>query len=205
LPARDLDGVIPGADADADAERLAARVDEIIAELDVLARDRGGDAAEIFERVRPARRIGDQRLLQRLARVERFELREFAIARAHEVGGAAQDAAALGAGHGGPLALRPLGRLERAVDQRRRRLVQPRDDLARRRIAALERRACGILGERAVDMMARLGLCSHFGLPTRKTVTRYRAAARKSQGSGRRRDLAEHAGLTRERVEALPD
>jgi hypothetical protein len=41
-----LAGVVPRADADADAERLAARVGEVAAEVDVLAPDRGGEAAE---------------------------------------------------------------------------------------------------------------------------------------------------------------
>ena len=90
-----LDRIVPGADADADAERLAPRIGEGAAEIDVVAivaRDR---AAEIFERVGGRGGVGDQRLLDRLAGVERLEPRQLGVARAQDVGGAAQDAAAL--------------------------------------------------------------------------------------------------------------
>src|SRR3546814_20488320 len=44
LPAGDLDRVVPGADAGADAEWLAARVEEVADEVEMLAVQAGGGA-----------------------------------------------------------------------------------------------------------------------------------------------------------------
>ena len=79
LPAGDLRGVVPGADAEADAERLAAGVDEIAAEIDRLAGEAGGEPGEPLERVGAGGPVGDQRLGDRLAGVERLELGELAV------------------------------------------------------------------------------------------------------------------------------
>ena len=65
------------------------------AEIDRLAVVGGDRAAEIFEAVGGRRRVRHQRLLDRLAGVERLDAGELGVAGAQDVGGAAQDAAAL--------------------------------------------------------------------------------------------------------------
>ncbi len=95
LPAGALDRIVPGADADADAERLAARIGEGSAEIDEIAVEAGDDAAEEFQRVGGGGGVGHQRFLDGLAGVERFQPRQLCIALAQQIGGAAQDAAAL--------------------------------------------------------------------------------------------------------------
>ena len=116
LPAGDLDRIVPGADADADAERLAPRIGEGAAEIDIVAVEGGDRAAEIFERIGGRRRVGNQRLLDGLAGVERLEPRQFGVAGAQDVGGAAQDAAALDRLQPRPGGLRRARRLDGELD-----------------------------------------------------------------------------------------
>jgi hypothetical protein len=161
LPAGDLRGVVPGADAGADAERLASGVDEVAAEVDRLSGEPGGEGREPFERVRPRGPVGDQRLGERLAGVERLEFGERAAAGADQVGGAAQDA-----GPGGGRRRRPdgeagLGGLDRLRDDRGRRLVQPGDALAGRRLGDVERGAGDVLAGHAGDPVRGGGLGAH--------------------------------------------
>ena len=95
LPAGDLDRVVPGTDPDAHAQRLATGVGErsarCPAEVDVLAGGGGRERAEVLETVGARRGIGDERLLERLAGVERLEHRQLTIAGSDQIGGAMQD------------------------------------------------------------------------------------------------------------------
>ncbi len=102
LPAGDLYGVVPGADARADAERLAPRVGEGTAEIVVMAVQRGGDPGEILEAIGAGMDVDGLRLADGLARVEDLEARELLIALAQEVRGAREYAPALHAGHRRP-------------------------------------------------------------------------------------------------------
>jgi hypothetical protein len=70
--------------------------------------------------------VRDQRFLDRLAGVERFQPRQLGIARAQHVGGAAQDAAALDRLQPRPCRLRGARRLDRQFDDVRRRRMQRR-------------------------------------------------------------------------------
>jgi hypothetical protein len=63
FPARDLDRVVPRADADADAERLAARVRERALELVVLAVQRRGESRVVLDAVGAGEDVDRFRLL----------------------------------------------------------------------------------------------------------------------------------------------
>ncbi len=76
------------------------------------------------------RRIRDDRFLDRLAGIERFELGKLAIALAHDLGGALQDAAAGRRAHRRPFRLCALGSRDRFLDDGRRCRMQPRDHFA---------------------------------------------------------------------------
>ena len=145
LPAGALDRIVPGADADADAERLAARVGEGSAEIDEVAVEAGDDAAEELQRVGGGGGVGDQRFLDRLAGVERLQPRQLCVALAQQVGGAAQDAAALDRLQPRPGRLRRARRLDGELDDVGRRGVELGDRLAGRGIDDRERRALLVL------------------------------------------------------------
>ena len=165
LPAGDLDRIVPRADADADAERLAPRIGEGAAEIDVLAVE-GGDARR--RRIRGSRRgggVGDQRFLDRLAGVERLEPRKLVVAGAQDVGGAAQDAAALDRLQPRPGGLGLARGLDRKLDDIGGRRMQLRDDLAGRRIDDGDRGTALVIDEAAVDIVRSFGLGAHSFAP----------------------------------------
>ncbi len=159
FPASDLGGVIPCTDPDAQAQRLAAGIDPILSQRDVFARDAAREAAEILERIRARSGVDAKRLGQGFARVATLQDRQFAVAVADHVGGAAQDAAALGAGHRGPCALRGARAGDRCFDDGRRRLVHLRDLFAGVRIDDINHRAARVLDIGTIHEMAgfRLG------------------------------------------------
>ncbi len=139
LPAGDLQRVVPCADAGDHAERLAARVAEgLRAEIDVLAAQGLRKARKIFEAIRAGNHVHDQRLLDGLAGIARFELGKLLIARAQQLGGAAQHARALRARHRSPSDLAVLRRTHRGVDLRRTRSAHVAEHLSGRRIDGSE-------------------------------------------------------------------
>ena len=85
LPAGDLDRIVPGADAGADAERLAPRIGEgAVAERHVLAMHDLRQPGEELEAIGGRADIGLRRLLDRLAGVEHFEPRQLLLALAQD-------------------------------------------------------------------------------------------------------------------------
>ncbi|MND48645.1 hypothetical protein D3C80_395700 [compost metagenome] len=162
LPAGDLLRIVPGADTDADAERYPLRIGKIAAERDILAvQARSDHAAEKFEAVGTRSRIGDDRFLDRLAGIERFEFGKFAVPLAHDFGGTLEDSAARRRAHCRPFRLGAFGRCDRLFDNRRRCRMQPCDHLAGGGVKALDDAACGILHIFAVDEVAGFRLCFH--------------------------------------------
>ena len=121
----------------------------------------GDHAAEEFQRLGGRGGIGDQRLLDRLAGVERLDAGDLVITLAQDVGRAAQDAAAVGGAHPGPLGLCGARRLDRQFDDVAGGRVKPRDRLARRRIDDVDRRAAVVVDVGAVDVVRCLGLGFH--------------------------------------------
>ncbi|ENN86115.1 hypothetical protein RHSP_32539 [Rhizobium freirei PRF 81] len=163
LPAGDLLRIVPCADADADAERHALGIGEVAAERDVGAVEAGGrDAAEEFEAVGARRWVGDNGFLDRLARIQRFQLGKLAVTLAHDIGRALQDAAACRRAHGRPFRLCPAGASDRLLDDGRRRCVQAGDHFAGRRIDAFNKGAVGVLDIFPVDEMRGFRLCAHY-------------------------------------------
>ena len=185
LPAGDLGGVVPGADAEADAERLAAGEDEVAAEVDGLAREGGGEGGEPFEGVGAGGPVGDERLGERLAGVEGLELGELAVAGADQVGGAAEDAGALGRRGGGPGGEAVAGGVDRAVDDGGGGEVQAGDLLAGRRVADGEGLAGGVVEGGAGDPVRGGGLGAHQRAPSELEVEV--VLGRGDRGLGRRR------------------
>ena len=83
FPAGDLDRVVPCADAHADAERLAARIDErVLAQRNLAAFERGGEPGVILDDVGAGHDIHRARFGDRLARIAHLQLSEFIVARA---------------------------------------------------------------------------------------------------------------------------
>ncbi len=165
LPACTLNRIIPCADADANAQSLAARVGIGSAKLDHLAIEPGYDAAVEFQRIGSGCGIGNQRFLNSLAGIERFEFSDFGIAGTQDIGGAAQDTAAFHRLQCSPGRLRGGGGLHRLLDQRRCRAKEPGDDFARCRIDYIKRLAVLVLDEAAIDEMRCLGLRAHVCSP----------------------------------------
>ena len=117
LPAGDLQRVVPGADAGRDADRLAARVAERGgAEVDVLAGRALRERGEVLEALGAGDHVDDARFLDRLAGIAGLERRELVVPGAQDLGGAAQDAGALGARQRGPGGLRRARRRDRGLD-----------------------------------------------------------------------------------------
>jgi hypothetical protein len=168
FPAGDLLRIVPGADADADAERHALGVGEITAERDVGTVEAGsGDAAEELEAVGARCRVCDDRFLDRLAGIQCLQFGQLSIALAHDVGGALEDAAARRRAHRGPFRLGTLCRGDCLFDDGGSCRVQPGDDLAGRRIDAFDDAAGFILDIFAVDVVGgfRLGFEGHWICP----------------------------------------
>ena len=117
LPAGDLQRIVPGADAGDDAERLAARVAEgLRAEIDVFACRALCQGGEVLNALGAGDDVDDARLLDRLAGIAGFERREFVVARAQDLGCAAQDAGALAACERSPGGLRLARRTDGGLD-----------------------------------------------------------------------------------------
>ena len=161
LPARALDRVVPGADADADAESLPARVGKGAAEIDVIAVIACDRAAEEFKRIGRRCRVGDQRFLNGLAGVERLQACELGIAGAQDVGGAAKNAPALDRLQPRPDGLRFPRRLDGKLDDVLGGGMQHGDGLAGRRIDDRNDRAALVVDEAAVDVVRCLRLRAH--------------------------------------------
>src|SRR3546814_17936631 len=71
-------------DAGADAEWLAARVEEVAAEVEMLAVQAGGEAGVVLDAVGAPQHVHHLGLLDRLAALEDFQLRQLAVARAQD-------------------------------------------------------------------------------------------------------------------------
>src|SRR3546814_11222543 len=71
-------------DAGADAEWLAARVEEVAAEVEMLAVQAGGEAGVVLDAVGARQHVDHLGLLDRLAAVEDIQPRQLAVARALE-------------------------------------------------------------------------------------------------------------------------
>ena len=161
LPACALDRIVPRADADADAERLAARIGEGPAEIDVIAVEGCHGAAEEFQRIRGRGRVGDQRLLDGLAGVEGLQPRQFVVACPKDVGRAPQDAAALDRLQPRPGGLRGARRLDGQLDDVVGRGVEACDRFAGRRVDDRQRIAALVFDVASVDVVGGLRLSSH--------------------------------------------
>jgi len=117
LPARDLQRVIPGADAGDDSERLAARITESLrAEVDVLAGRALCESGEILEAFRAGDDVDDARFLNRLAGIARLERGQFIVAGAQDLGGTPQYSRALRRPHRRPAGLGLAGSQHRRID-----------------------------------------------------------------------------------------
>ena len=119
FPAGDLQRIVPGTDAGDHAERLAARVTESLrAKVDVLAGRALCEGGKVLDALGTRDDIDDPRLLDRLAGVARLERRELVVARAQDLGSAAQDAGALGPGERRPGRLGGARRTDSRFDLR---------------------------------------------------------------------------------------
>ena len=120
FPTGDLQRIVPGADARDDAERLAPRIAECLRpEVQVLAREGGGEARIVFEAVGSGEHIDRARLLDRLAGIARLEHGQLDVAGAENVGGTPQHPAAFDARKPRPLLLRRRRPGDRRRDLRR--------------------------------------------------------------------------------------
>ena len=156
LPAGDLQRIIPCADAGDDAQRLAPGIAERFrAQIQMLPRHRGGDTRIIFQAIGTRQDVDRLRLLHGFARVERFDPRQFDVALAQDVRGAAQDAAALARRQCRPCRLRGAGAGDGRLQRGRVRHRDARQRLSRRGIARHDltprRRGSRHGGEAAVD------------------------------------------------------
>ena len=138
LPAGDLDRIVPRTDRGAHAERLAARVGERRAEVDVLAGVRRDQTGEVLQAVGARRGIGDKRLLQRLAGVERFEHRQLVVAFTDRLGGSVQHTPTLDGRRLRPGREPAAGGVHRLFDHGRIGGAQAGDDRPVARVDALE-------------------------------------------------------------------
>ena len=158
LPAGDLGGVVPRADPHTEAERFADGIDPILAQRDMLAGEACRQTAEILQRIGTGGGIRDQRFLQRFASVIGFQHRKLMIAFAHDLSGATQDAAPLGAGFLGPFLLRGLRRGQGLLDNGRGGGIDGGDLFAGGGVDHRDRGAGGIFNIGAIDKMAGFGL-----------------------------------------------
>ncbi|TKW49038.1 hypothetical protein CTA1_3394 [Colletotrichum tanaceti] len=142
LPQGDLDGVVPGADAGADAEGLLGGVDPgggAQAEGLAVEAARGDEVGKVLEHVGARDDVDVPGLGEGLAGVEGLDAGEGVVALAEDGDGAQQHAGALGGRRGGPRRKGRLGGVDGGVDGRRRRRVDGADGLCRGRIDGLER------------------------------------------------------------------
>src|SRR5690606_16898578 len=122
------------------------------AKVDELAVEAGDGACEIFEAVGSGRGVGDQRFLDGLAGVEGFEPRQRLVAVAQDIGGAAEDAAALDRLDARPFGLRGARRFYRQFDDVGRGRMQRGDALAGGRIDDGNLRAAIVVDIATVDI-----------------------------------------------------
>ena len=167
FPAGDLRRVIPRTDAHTQAQRFAAGINPVFAQLNMLSGQGRGDPAEIFQRIGPAGRIRHRCFLIRFASVIGFQHRQIMIAFAHDIGGTAQDAAAFGTGHRGPSHLRRPCRGDGLFDDLGRGGMDFGDHRTSGGVNHLDRRACGVFDIGTVDEMAGGGLGLHISLSIR--------------------------------------
>ena len=113
----------------------------------------GGEPREIVEAVGAGDDVDRDRLLDRLAGVEGFEPRQLLVAAAQEIGGALQDAAALGARHRAPDGLAGLRRRDGVVDLRLAGDLDLGEGLAGGRVEAGEGPAGGGADGAAADLV----------------------------------------------------
>lgn len=142
-----------------------ARIDEITAQIDMLPRYRSGNAAKIFQRIGPGRSVGDQRFLKRFARIQRFQLAQFAIAGTHHIRGAAQHTAPLNGSHPRPCFLRALPGCYSTFDNGGGGGVNMRDHLTSHRINVFYHSAAYVFHIASIDEMAGLRLRTHHQFP----------------------------------------
>ncbi|MNZ36544.1 hypothetical protein D3C78_539690 [compost metagenome] len=117
LPQGDLDRVVPGADTDGHAQRLAAGVDErAVAQRDLLAFDGRYQACVVFQHVGAGDDVDVAGFGVRLAGVQGFQHGQLVVALAQDLDGAAQDARTLHGGHRGPDFLATLGAFDGLLD-----------------------------------------------------------------------------------------
>ena len=164
FPGGNLGGVIPRPDPDADTQWFPPRIGKIGPQLDMLAGQRPGQPAEIFQRVSRTGRIGHQRFRQRLAGVHRLQHRQVMVAGADDVGCPLQHPSPLGTGPARPVLLRTRRGGQRLFDDRRGGCMDAGDDSAGGRIDHVDGFTCGVLDISAVDEMAGGGLggIGHF-------------------------------------------
>ena len=165
LPAGDLDRVVPRADSEADAERLALGEGEGAAEIDMFAGQRCRQAAEIFQAVRAGGGICDKGFLQGFAGVERFQDGQFVVLLAQDVGGTAQHPAALGGRGRGPDFLTGQGRGNGGIDDGIVGGLDLGDHFAGGRIKAVERGAALAFQIGSANIVGRLRLGAHGRAP----------------------------------------
>ena len=153
LPRKHEEREVPRDDLPDDADRLAQRVgQEVAAHGDRLALDLVGPAGVVAERVDRADHVA-ARVADRLAAVDRLELREFLGVLLDQVGELEHQLTAVGGVHLGP---RPLleggaGGLDGAVHVGRRRRRHLGQHVAGRGVERLERAAAGRIDELVVD------------------------------------------------------
>ena len=157
LPAGDLAGIVPGADARADAQRLAPGIGPVAPQRDHLSGDGRGQPAEIFQRRRARSPVGHQRFLNGLAGVQRFQPGQRRVPVPDQGSGARQHAAPVGGRHRRPGRLRAGRRPAGQGHLIRGRLVQKGDLPARIGVKDGQRGALA-LDKGAVDEQAGFGL-----------------------------------------------
>ena len=154
LPAGDLDRVVPGADPGDHAEGLAPRIAERRgAEVDMLAGQRRGNSGEIVEAIRPRQDVDRDRLLDRLAGVARLGLGDLLVARAQNIRGLPEDAAALGSRRPRPRREPRPGGVDGPIDRGRVGLDDLAQDLAGRGVDGGEPLGRARLVMAAADMV----------------------------------------------------
>ncbi len=150
FPARDLDGIVPRADAGADPEGFATGIDEGARQVRVLAVDPGSDAREEVEAFGAGLDVGLGRFLDRASRIETFQPSDFHLALAQDLRGSPQCAATLRAGQPTPLLLCATRRGHGVVHVRLRRGRDGAQFLAVRRVDVGERRVTAAVGETTI-------------------------------------------------------
>ena len=130
LPAGDLEGVVPRADASADAEGLPPGVDEGARQRRVLPVQLVRQAGEVLQAVRARVHVDRQGLCDGLAGVEDLYVSQLLVALSQQPRGPRQDPAALSSGDRRPGLEARLCRDHRPLHVRRAGLVDPCESFA---------------------------------------------------------------------------